>query len=52
MTRALSVVQSLLLANGLLLVTGLRKLFNGAMKTLLRVEKPALSRFPFAEILL
>jgi SAM-dependent methyltransferase len=35
-----------LLANGLLLVTGSRKLFNSAMKTLLRVEKPALSHFP------
>jgi SAM-dependent methyltransferase len=38
-----------LLANGLLLVTGSRKLFTGAMKTLLEYERPALSRFPFLQ---
>jgi ubiquinone/menaquinone biosynthesis C-methylase UbiE len=38
-----------LLANGLLLVTGSRKLFTGTMKTLLECEKPVLTRFPFLQ---
>jgi 2-polyprenyl-3-methyl-5-hydroxy-6-metoxy-1,4-benzoquinol methylase len=38
-----------LLANGLLLVTGSRKLFTGAMTTLLEREQPLLTRFPFLQ---
>lgn len=38
-----------LLANGLLLVTGSRKLFNVGMKVLLERERPVLSRFPFLQ---
>jgi ubiquinone/menaquinone biosynthesis C-methylase UbiE len=38
-----------LLANGLLLVTGSRKLFNRNMITLLRWEQASLARFPFLQ---
>jgi len=38
-----------LLANGLLFVTGSRKLFNSSMKTLWKWEQPVLARLPFLQ---
>ena len=38
-----------LLANGLLLATGSRRLFHGAMKGLLECERPVLSRLPILQ---
>lgn len=38
-----------LLANGILLMTGSRTLFNRSMMTLLRWEQPILARFPFLQ---
>jgi len=38
-----------LLANGLLLITGSRKLFNRSMVVLLRWERSSLVRFPFLQ---